>query len=144
MEWIKKEPVAFVLGLLVIVIGGREFFQEPAAPPQAVPQQLPPQRVIIETNGGQAITEADGTVRVKIESKKSSAEELAETLATAKADVHKLRNAEPEVVEIPEKKPGLSVPTPGEVVDTESSNTAGSSEMASSSNTAGCSRTDSV
>lgn len=137
MEWIRKEPVALVLGLLVLVIGGREFFQAPAAPPQAVPQQLPPQRVIIETIGGQAITEADGTVRAKIETEKSSAEDLAETLATARADVQKLANAESPVTESPENKAGLSVPMPGEVADTESSNTADSSEMAGSSNTAG-------
>ncbi len=142
MEWIKKEPVACAIGLLVIVIGGREYFRDPAAPQQAVPKQLQPQRVIIETTGGQAITDPDGTVRVKIETEKPSpekrpAEDLAETLATAKADAQKLANAEPPVVEVPEKEAGLSVPMPVEASETESSNTAGSPETSESSNTAG-------
>lgn len=130
MEWIKKEPVAFVLGLLVLVIGGREFFRKPDVLPQVVPQQLPPQRVIIETTGGQAVTEADGTVRVKIETEKPSSADFAETLAAAKADTQKLANGETPVVEVPEKKPELSVPIPGEVLDAELSNTAGSSNTA--------------
>ena len=66
MEWIKKEPVAFLLGLLVMVIGAREYFRAPVSVPVSV-SDAKPQRIVIETTGGTATTDDDGTVRIKVD-----------------------------------------------------------------------------
>lgn len=68
MEWIKKEPLAFVVALLVVGFGTREYFREPVVVQNPRPQDPPPQRLIIETTGVAATTDPDGTIRVKVES----------------------------------------------------------------------------
>ncbi len=62
MEWIKKEPMAFALGVLVFGIAAREYFREPVAIPEPAPQRL-----IIETSGGEAVAAVDGTITLKVD-----------------------------------------------------------------------------
>lgn len=128
MEWIKKEPVAFLLGLLVLGIAAREYFREP------VPATAPvPQRLIIETSGGEAVTAADGTITVKVETPDQAPEEKSAVPVAVAAQEPKPNIAVPEVVAAPAvpEKETVVVPEP-QVVKTdeksvaeESSNTAG-------------------
>lgn len=128
MEWIKKEPMAFALGVLVLGIAAREYFREP------VPATAPvPQRLIIETSGGEAVTAADGTITVKVETPDQAPEEKPAVPVAVAAQEPKPNIAVPEVVAAPAvpEKETVVVPEPQVVmtdeksVAEESSNTVG-------------------
>ena len=113
MEWIKKEPLAFALGLLVVGIGAREYFREPVAIPEPVPQRL-----IIETSGGEAVTAVDGTITVKVETPDQAPPEKPAVPVAVAAEESKPDVVVPEVVAAPAvpEKETVVVPEPQVVV----------------------------
>lgn len=132
MEWIKKEPMAFALAVLVLGIAAREYFREPIVIPEPVPQRL-----IIETSGGEAVTAADGTITVKVQTPAHEPAEIPEqktsvpvTVAAVepKPDVAVTEDvaapADPEKEPVVVQEPQIEVPDEKSVAE-ETSNTAG-------------------